>query len=102
MLCQGFNGLLGKGSSPSLQRRLCLERGGAGESRTPDTRFRKPLLYPSELQPHRCFLTFYTVSRAQPRGSVAAEPFLSAARSHATRTRPSGVVHGSTGNSGFS
>ena len=24
--------------------------GGPGESRTPDTRFRKPLLYPSELQ----------------------------------------------------
>jgi hypothetical protein len=27
--------------------------GGAGESRTPDTQFRKLLLYPSELQPHR-------------------------------------------------
>ena len=26
--------------------------GGAGESRTPDLRFRKPPLYPSELQPH--------------------------------------------------
>jgi hypothetical protein len=26
--------------------------GGAGESRTPDTQFRKLLLYPSELQPH--------------------------------------------------
>ena len=26
--------------------------GGAGEVRTPDKRFRKPLLYPSELQPH--------------------------------------------------
>ena len=26
--------------------------GGAGEIRTPDKRFRKPLLYPSELQPH--------------------------------------------------
>ena len=25
--------------------------GGAGESRTPDTQFRKLLLYPSELQP---------------------------------------------------
>src|ERR1700733_7386992 len=25
--------------------------GGAGESRTPDTWFRKPKLYPSELQP---------------------------------------------------
>ncbi len=24
--------------------------GGPGETRTPDTRFRKPLLYPSELQ----------------------------------------------------
>lgn len=27
--------------------------GGAGESRTPDTQFRKLLLYPSELQPRR-------------------------------------------------
>jgi hypothetical protein len=27
--------------------------GGAGESRTPDTQFRKLLLYPSELQPHQ-------------------------------------------------
>jgi hypothetical protein len=26
------------------------KNGGPGESRTPDTRFRKPLLYPSELQ----------------------------------------------------
>ena len=25
--------------------------GGAGEARTPDLRFRKPTLYPSELQP---------------------------------------------------
>jgi hypothetical protein len=25
--------------------------GGAGESRTPDLRFRKPPLYPTELQP---------------------------------------------------
>jgi hypothetical protein len=32
--------------------------GGAGEARTPDLRFRKPSLYPSELQPH--FPTFYT------------------------------------------
>src|SRR5579864_5022573 len=28
-----------------------LDSGGAGESRTPDLRFRKPPLYPSELQP---------------------------------------------------
>ena len=28
------------------------ESGGAGEIRTPDTQFRKLLLYPSELQPH--------------------------------------------------
>ena len=28
-----------------------LQNGGAGESRTPDLRFRKPPLYPSELQP---------------------------------------------------
>ena len=27
--------------------------GGPGESRTPDKRFRKPLLYPSELQAHK-------------------------------------------------
>ena len=27
------------------------KNGGAGESRTPDTQFRKLLLYPSELQP---------------------------------------------------
>ena len=30
---------------------LFSESGGAGEIRTPDKRFRKPLLYPSELQP---------------------------------------------------
>ena len=29
-----------------------MKSGGAGESRTPDLRFRKPPLYPSELQPH--------------------------------------------------
>jgi hypothetical protein len=29
-----------------------LEYGGAGGSRTPDLRFRKPPLYPTELQPH--------------------------------------------------
>src|SRR5438445_4317410 len=29
-----------------------LKTGGAGESRTRDTQFRKLLLYPSELQPH--------------------------------------------------
>jgi hypothetical protein len=28
-----------------------LQDGGAGESRTPDLRFRKPPLYPTELQP---------------------------------------------------
>jgi hypothetical protein len=28
-----------------------VQNGGAGESRTPDLRFRKPPLYPSELQP---------------------------------------------------
>jgi hypothetical protein len=28
-----------------------LMNGGAGEIRTPDTWFRKPMLYPSELQP---------------------------------------------------
>jgi hypothetical protein len=27
------------------------KNGGAGEARTPDLRFRKPSLYPSELQP---------------------------------------------------
>ena len=30
--------------------RLLEKDGGPGESRTPDQRFRKPLLYPSELQ----------------------------------------------------
>ena len=35
----------------SLQRNEI--NGGAGEIRTRDKRFRKPLLYPSELQPHR-------------------------------------------------
>ncbi len=30
--------------------------GGAGESRTRDTQFRKLLLYPSELQPHKTIL----------------------------------------------
>jgi hypothetical protein len=40
-------------SPPNLN--LCITKsksGGAGESRTPDTQFRKLLLYPSELQPH--------------------------------------------------
>jgi hypothetical protein len=32
------------------------ESGGAGEVRTPDKRFRKPLLYPSELQPRSSLL----------------------------------------------
>ena len=40
----------------SNQQRLAtessLKAGGAGESRTRDTQFRKLLLYPSELQPH--------------------------------------------------
>jgi hypothetical protein len=31
--------------------------GGPGESRTPDKRFRKPLLYPSELQARAMILT---------------------------------------------
>src|ERR1700730_8042324 len=30
--------------------------GGAGEARTPALRFRKPSLYPSELQPHTFFI----------------------------------------------
>ena len=32
--------------------------GGAGESRTRDTQFRKLLLYPSELQPHATILPY--------------------------------------------
>ena len=31
--------------------------GGAGEARTPDNRFRKPMLYPSELQPQQVYST---------------------------------------------
>jgi hypothetical protein len=30
--------------------------GGPGETRTPDLRFRKPLLYPSELQARKVFM----------------------------------------------
>jgi hypothetical protein len=41
-------------SEPTFIRdKLCQQKrsgGGPGESRTPDQRFRKPLLYPSELQ----------------------------------------------------
>jgi hypothetical protein len=36
--------------------------GGAGEIRTPDLRFRKPALYPSELQLH--FSSFYNDERS--------------------------------------
>jgi hypothetical protein len=32
--------------------------GGPGESRTPDQRFRKPLLYPSELQARSGMIDF--------------------------------------------
>src|SRR5579862_1021062 len=35
-----------------IPRNMNLLTGGAGESRTPDLRFRKPPLYPTELQPH--------------------------------------------------
>jgi hypothetical protein len=38
------------GPNPCL-RAEPLAHGGAGEIRTPDLRFRKPTLYPSELQP---------------------------------------------------
>ena len=46
----------GKGrGSPSRSTLSMAKAGGAGESRTPDTQFRKLLLYPSELQPQvRC------------------------------------------------
>ena len=41
-------------ANPSTKTQvLCQQKGldgGPGESRTPDQRFRKPLLYPSELQ----------------------------------------------------
>ena len=38
---------------------LTSDSGGAGEIRTPDKRFRKPLLYPSELQPRSSTLLYY-------------------------------------------
>ena len=34
----------------STEPKFYKKNGGPGESRTPDKRFRKPLLYPSELQ----------------------------------------------------
>ena len=40
------------GNSDKISRTCLLLYGGAGEVRTPDLRFRKPTLYPSELQPH--------------------------------------------------
>ena len=44
------------------------DSGGAGEIRTPDTQFRKLLLYPSELQPRpiHCNTSFHTASGAPP------------------------------------
>ena len=54
--------LTGDGSGEGVQAELTHDQdfaqagfcigGGAGESRTRDTQFRKLLLYPSELQPH--------------------------------------------------
>ena len=40
-------------------------RGGAGESRTRDKRFRKPLLYPSELQPQHS-VDYHTKNDVRP------------------------------------
>src|ERR1700678_3412819 len=40
--------------------------GGAGESRTPDTQFRKLLLYPSELQPRDQCSEFNRIALAGP------------------------------------
>src|ERR1700691_3589869 len=56
--------------------RFIYENGGAGESRTPDTRFRKPLLYPSELQP-------------RPERQFIANQVLSASESMTRCDRPS-------------
>src|SRR5215469_8559662 len=42
-----------------------LKNGGAGEIRTPDTWFRKPMLYPSELQPPTP--DYYTFTTLHPK-----------------------------------
>jgi hypothetical protein len=48
----GFLGSVGWRQNPSEpETTASAVGGGPGESRTPDLRFRKPLLYPSELQP---------------------------------------------------
>jgi hypothetical protein len=51
----------GAGSPLPLSR---AKAGGAGEIRTPDTQFRKLLLYPSELQPRM----FLILIRSRPGG----------------------------------
>ena len=49
-----------------------IENGGPGQSRTADQRFRKPLLYPSELQGHSPLTTVvYPSWRAAGQASAA-------------------------------
>jgi hypothetical protein len=49
--------------------------GGAGESRTPDLRFRKPPLYPSELQPrNRYLVSLHPFLRKKPNIPSPATP----------------------------
>ena len=53
------------GARPSRRKPFCgIRSGGAGESRTPDTQFRKLLLYPSELQPHTGRLLHFYCTRS--------------------------------------
>ena len=47
-----FDALIPLWQEPPFWGNLASKSGTPGESRTHDTRFRKPLLYPSELQGH--------------------------------------------------
>src|ERR1700728_1501341 len=70
-------------------QRLFSENGGAGESRTPDTQFRKLLLYPSELQPRAMIV----LQKAGPSFDPPAG-FVDRARSRWMRARISCGVSG--------
>ena len=53
------------------------DNGGAGEIRTRDNRFRKPMLYPSELQPHNSIVVLLARFRSLRVGHrVSARPRL--------------------------
>src|ERR1700690_4224685 len=57
----GNSALLGPTSGSNSNTNANRENGGPGESRTPDKRFRKPLLYPSELQARRGSLKLFQI-----------------------------------------